>query len=78
MGIIDKIVFSLHCASCNTSEEITVLDNGSNYGNSHWQSGAIFNKFNVSWLGGDNTEPVITEAACKKCNALTEIKSKYS
>ncbi len=67
MGIIDKTTYRLTCSRCGAHETASVLDKGSSWGGSHWQSSAKFEQFEISWSGGGNTEPVITSAICKRC-----------
>jgi len=74
MGMIDSTKYSLSCATCGITETSTVLDKGSNYGGSWWQSGTDFQHFNTRWTGGDRTEPKLTSSECKACGAAPEVK----
>jgi hypothetical protein len=76
MGIIDKKTFILIC-SCGAEETASILDTGSNWGGSFWQSRKSFSKFNTTWSGGGQEEPEIISATCKVCGKSPEIKSKY-
>ncbi|MCA3215582.1 MAG: hypothetical protein ING39_09190 [Burkholderiales bacterium] len=49
MGIIDKTTHRLTCPQCGASETANVLDKGSNWSGSHWQSGANFERFETTW-----------------------------
>lgn len=52
MGIIDQTGYTLICPICNISESQKVLDKGSNWNGSWWQSGAEFVHFDATWDGG--------------------------
>jgi hypothetical protein len=67
VGIIDKTTYRLTCPQCDAVETANVLDKGSNWSGSHWQSGATFERFETSWSGGGSTEPVLISAKCKQC-----------
>jgi hypothetical protein len=68
MGIIDSTIHSLACNNCKTLESVTILDKGSNYGGSHWQSGKNFINFNSQWSNSsEHIEPSLISATCKKC-----------
>jgi predicted RNA-binding Zn-ribbon protein involved in translation (DUF1610 family) len=69
MGIIDKTTHHLTCPQCGASEACIVLDKGSNWSGSHWQSGAKFERFETTWSGGGSTEPELVSATCKQCGA---------
>jgi len=67
VGIIDKTTYSLTCPQCGAAATANVLDKGSNWSGSHWQSGATFERFETSWSGGGSTEPDLIAATCKQC-----------
>lgn len=77
MGIIDKSNYKLSCAKCGTEETGSVLDKGSGWGGSHWQSGATFLLFDTSWAGGGKQEPKLTSAVCKECGGAAQVSSSY-
>ena len=78
MGIIDSTIHSLTCDDCQVSENIKILDKGSNYGGSHWQSGKSFENFNSQWSGdGGKTEPRLISATCKKCGTSVQHKESF-
>lgn len=68
MGIIDKTTHRLTCPQCGASETVDVLDKGSNWSGSHWQSGAKFERFDTTWSGGGSAEPDLVSATCKLCS----------
>lgn len=68
MGIIDKTIYRLTCPQCGVSETATVLDKGSSWSGSHWQSGTKFERFDTAWSGGGDTEPNLISATCKQCD----------
>lgn len=72
MGIIDKSTCRLTCPHCGASETANVLDKGSNWSGSHWQSGAKFERFETSWFGGGSTEPNLILATCKQCGVAAQ------
>lgn len=72
MGIIDKTTYLLTCPQCGASEAGDVLDKGSNWSGSRWQSDATFERFETSWSGGDSTEPDIVSATCKQCGVAAQ------
>jgi hypothetical protein len=74
MGIIDSTRYTLTCQPCDTAETSKVLDKGSNYSGSWWESGADFKHFDTVWSGGDRTEPKLVKATCKACGATPEVK----
>ena len=67
MGIIDRTQHSFECPNCGEQETCSILDKGSNYGGSWWQSGKKLEKFDVLWDGGAETEPKVLKATCKRC-----------
>jgi hypothetical protein len=77
MGIIDKTTYTLRCNNCETTEEASILDKGSNWSGSHWQSGASFTNFSTSWNGGGKSEPELIEAKCKYCGQPAKSESRY-
>ena len=77
MGIIDKTIHKLSCEDCHIEEEQKVLDKGSGWSGSSWQSGVDFRHFETSWFGGGKTEPDITKATCKKCGKLAKAESRF-
>ena len=74
MGTIDKSTYTLSCDACDVTETSSVLDKGSNYGGSWWQSGTDFVNFVTEWQGGDKNEPKLTKASCRTCGASPTIK----
>ena len=78
MGTIDQTTYTLTCPQCLQSEKKKVLDKGSSFGGSHWQGGVDFSEFTVTWSGGGISEPVISSAACNRCNISPAIVSSYS
>jgi hypothetical protein len=72
VGIIDKTTYRLTCPQCGTVETANVLDKGSNWSGSHWQSGATFERFETSWSGGGSTEPDLISASCKQCGVAAQ------
>lgn len=77
MGTMDSTIHKLSCKNCNIQEEARILDKGSNWGGSHWQNGPEFTKFQVTWKGGDKTEPTIVTAICRKCGASASTESRF-
>ena len=77
MGIIDKTTYRLSCPACGTEETASVLDKGSGWGGSHWQSGVSFSSFDTSWSGGVKQEPKLTSAKCKRCGGAAQVASGY-
>lgn len=69
MGTIDKTKYKLRCESCGVDEESAVLDKGSNWSGSSWQSEAKFKNFDTEWIGGGITEPELINAKCNKCHS---------
>lgn len=78
MGIIDKCTYTLTCAKCGATESSSVVDSGSGWGGSSWDSGTEFSGFNTEWNGGDRKEPDLQSASCKQCGIPATITSKYS
>jgi hypothetical protein len=74
MGVIDKTTYILNCPICNEDEVGSILDKGSNWSGSHWQSSADFKKFKTSWSGGGITEPSLISATCTSCGQSAGIK----
>lgn len=78
MGVIDSTIHRLECTKCEVFEEHKILDKGSQYGGSHWDSGCEFQKFNTTWDGeSGKKEPSMTDAVCKDCNRKAIHTSKY-
>lgn len=76
MAIIDSTIHSLTCNNCKILESVTILDKGSNYGGSHWQSGKNFINFNSQWSNSSGRiEPSLISATCKKCEMPVSLKS---
>jgi len=79
MGIIDKCTYTLSCEICGISEEKSVLDKGSGWSGSSWQSPPKFANFNVEWNGnGGREEPDLVSAMCTKCGNPVSVQSRYS
>ena len=72
MGIIDKTTYRLACPQCGSGETANVLDKGSNWSGSHWQSRATFERFETSWSGGGSNEPALISATCKQCGVAAQ------
>ena len=72
MGIIDKTTYRLTCPQCGAAETAAVLDKGSNWSGSHWQSGAKFEQFETAWSGGGGTEPDLISATCNQCGVAAQ------
>ena len=74
MSVIDKTTHTLKCQECGISESTSVLDKGSEWSNSSWQSGPLFSDFTVEWSSeGGKIEPRITSATCKSCNISANV-----
>jgi hypothetical protein len=73
MGVIDKTTYILSCKNCQEEETASVLDKGSNWGGSHWQSGTVFKKFKTNWNGGGVVEPYLLCATCISCGSVAEV-----
>ena len=71
MGTIDRTDYKLSCPKCNITESATVLDHGSNWNGSWWQSEARFSNFETQWIGGGSKEPELISAKCKHCGAVS-------
>lgn len=76
MGVIDKTTYTLRCESCEIEEESSILDKGSNWSGSNWQSEAEFKNFGTSWKGGGRTEPELISARCKQCGRVAKAELK--
>jgi hypothetical protein len=77
VGFIDQTTFKLSCPKCGAAESVKVLDQGSNWSGSHWQSSGKLDKFEAQWKGGGKEEPEITSAACKSCGSKANVQSGY-
>jgi hypothetical protein len=77
MGTIDSTLHTVECATCSTSEDRKILDKGSQWSGSHWQSRVEFELFQIVWRGGGDTEPEIVSAQCKACGAVASHSSKF-
>lgn len=78
MGVIDKTVYTLTCNDCGVSEESRVLDRGSGWGGSVWDSSAYFAKFDTEWEGGGPVETILISSKCKNCGSSNiRIESSY-
>ena len=73
MGTIDKTVYKLTCPKCSSSETSAVLDKGSGWSGSWWQSSATFLQFDTEWTGGAEVEPTLVSATCKKCGTAATV-----
>ena len=74
MGVIDKTTYLLSCERCSVEETSSILEKGSNWGGSHWQSEADFTKFMTSWKGGGVAEPTLLSATCISCEMPAGVK----
>lgn len=77
MGIIDKTQYEFECSNCKITEQIRILDHGSEWSGSWWQNGLILGKFDVTWSGGGKEEPTIEEKKCKVCGSEPTVKLIY-
>lgn len=75
MGTIDKTTYRLTCPQCGTTEVGAILDKGSNWNGSHWQSGAEFEHFETSWSGGGSTEPTLNSVTCIGCRVAAQYRA---
>lgn len=74
MGIIDQTTYTLTCPKCGIYESQKVLDKGSNWSGSWWQSGASFTHFQTTWDGeGGSIEPKLSSATCKSCQSKAQV-----
>ena len=74
MGIIDQTTYTLTCPKCGASESQKVLDKGSNWSGSWWQSGASFTHFQTTWDGeGGSVEPKLSIAIVAKGENFADI-----
>lgn len=74
MGIIDQTTYTLTCPKCGDSEFQKVLDKGSNWRGSRWQSGASFMHFQTAWDGdGGSVEAKLSIATCKSCKSKAQV-----
>jgi hypothetical protein len=76
MGIIDKTTYTLSCHECETNESASVLDHGSGWSGSSWQSGAKFAGFQTQWNGGGKQEPELLSATCNACGKPAKVASR--
>lgn len=77
MGIIDKVIYTVTCNNCGTTEKSTVLDKGSPYG-SAWRIPVEFTNFESVWIGGGEIEPKLEIVKCKKCGSKNiDVESEY-
>jgi len=67
MGTIDSTIHTLECQHCGIKESRRILDKGSQWSGSHWQSRADFESFQTSWAGGAAVEPELVSATCRAC-----------
>lgn len=77
MGTIDQKTYTLTCQNCHKVEKGKVLDKGSSFGGSSWQSKVDFINFDVKWVGGGISEPEIISANCKKCKGISNVTTAY-
>ena len=73
MGYFDETRYTLSCKSCGQRETQKVLDKGSGWRGSHWQSGVEFEKFETTWSGGRKEEPTLKRAVCRACGEAVEL-----
>lgn len=78
MVVIDRLRVTLVCNNCNSREESSALDKGSNWNSSCWNSFGKFKLFKVTSDGGGNQEPSIVVAKCKRCGGAAESTYAYS
>ena len=78
MGTIDKCTYTLTCTKCGATEFSSVLDKGSSWSGSSWETGTEFFGFNTAWSGGGIDEPELQSASCKQCGIPATVSSKYS
>ena len=72
MGIIDSTSHTLHCSACNLEETKKVLDKGSGWSGSSWQSRATYQNFETQWEGGGKAEPTLLSAKCRRCGVFVK------
>lgn len=78
MGVIDKILYTLTCNHCGTTEKSSVVDKGSGWGGSAWEPSAHFSKFDTEWEGCGSVEPKLITSKCKNCGSSNiSIASEY-
>lgn len=73
MGVIDKTTYKLRCAACDVTEVKSVLDRGSMWSGSHWESGPAFEHFRTSWEGSGSSEPELKASSCQTCGASATV-----
>lgn len=73
MGIIDETTYKLRCSKCSNIESLTILDKGSTFGGSSWESGKAFACFETDLAGGGAHPPKLTKATCKTCGTAAVI-----
>lgn len=74
IGIIEQTTYTLTCPKCGASKSPKVLDKGSNWNGSCWQSGASFALFQTTWDGeGGSVEHSLSIATCKSCQSKAQV-----
>lgn len=69
MSVLDSIIYSIKCNACSNEESIKLLDKGSIYSGSCWQSGYESIKFNIIWSGGYKEIPYPEVKLCNMCGS---------
>jgi hypothetical protein len=77
MSVIDKSIYTLTCPACHAHQEKAILDKGSTFGGSYWQSSVTFELFTTAWQGGGHEEPKLVSASCKTCKIAPNISTRY-
>ena len=76
--MIDSLIFSLTCRHCKTTEKSRLVDRGSGWSGSSWDSSADFSNFETTWSGGGFITPELLSAKCKQCGSSdVEIESEF-
>ncbi len=76
MGTIDGENITLTCPACGATETCRILDKGSGWGGSHWQT-PTFERFDIT-LSGSATTYYNVSGVCVACNADAAVTQKYS
>lgn len=76
MGYIDKTTYTLSCPKCSAQESAGVLDKGSGWNGSCWDSTAAFSEFKMEWSGGGAQMPRPISPTCNKCGTKAHVEFK--
>lgn len=66
MGVIDKTTHKFDCPQCGSTETVTILQKGSNWGAS-WESPPKSDSFSISWNNDRLGEPLPSSYKCLAC-----------